>query len=602
MSAEITAARADGFLRHRALILVAAGGAVVEGGVLTIIAPTALPVASQVTALPPVAAYHDLRWLFADGQPWQVFAVVVAAVLLAHAVLDATLLRLAWPRGPAEPAPPRAGRAFWSCLALTAVCWAILSPAATLTFGVAVLPFSWPLIGALPIVLGVLLVLSHGGVAEGWWNRLPPLRMVGWVLSSFAVLSASAAFTAHLDASRVDGAALLTVVAVTGLFNARAWYGMAAMAARLPARSRSWRRLPWRRGARRPAAPARREAAPGVLARVLGAIPLSPLAGVLVLVLVIGVARLMFDGDITVGRHPPPPGITGAALGGGRGPGAADRVPASSAGRGKDDPASAVLVVEGWGTWCCDAANGLRALEPQMMVRQFSYLGLDSAGNPLRSSPDDDDVPLPELGDKIAAQVRYLHSVTHGSVDLVAESEGTLGVYAVLARHPDLPINSVVLLSPIIEPGQLRFPGTGQGNSPVPTQALNELNHLVGSMSPYGSTGASALLSSVSKFGAQYFSGATSSGLSRRLVVVPLADALTLPACSLPPGVMVVSGFHGGLLGNSAVLPVVARFLAGQPAAAAGPGQARMRTAAEVITNVATAWRMPDVSATCRGS
>jgi hypothetical protein len=134
----------------------------------------------------------------------------------------------------------------------------------------------------------------------------------------------------------------------------------------------------------------------------------------------------------------------------------------------------------------------------------------------------------------------------------------------------------------------------------VPTQALNELNHLVGSISPYGSTGASELLASVSKFGAQYFSRASSgSRQARRLTVVPLADALTLPACSLPRGTMVVSGFHGGLLGNPAVLPVVARFLAGDRAAPAGRGQERMRTAAEVIANVATAWRMPDVSVTC---
>jgi hypothetical protein len=583
MSAEIPAERADGFLRHRALILVAAGGAVVEGGIITLVAPAALPVAPQLTALPPVAAYHDLRWLFADGQSWQAFAVVVAAVLVARALLDATMLRLAWPRGPAEPAPPRPRRAFWSCLALTVVCWVLLAPAATLTFGVAVLPFSWPLIGALPIMLGVLLVLGHGGIAQGWWNRLPPARMTGWVLASFAVLSASAAFIAHLDATRLDAVGLLVVVAVTGLFNARAWYSMAGLAARLPARSRSWRPTE----------------APAVLARVLTAIPVAPLAGLLVLVLVIGVARLMFDGDITVGRHPPP-GAAGAALGTGRRTSPAAAIPRGAAGHGQD-PASAVLVVEGWGTWCCNAANGLRALEPPMMVRQFSYLGLDSAGNPLRSGPDDDDLPLPELGDKIAAQVRYLHAVTRGSVDLVAESEGTLGVYAVLARHPDLPISSVVLLSPIVEPGQLRFPGGGQGNSPVPTQALNALNHLVGSMSPYGRTGASELLTSVSQFGAKYFAGAASSGPARLLTVVPLADALTLPACSLPPGVMVVSGFHGGLLGNPAVLPVVARFLAGRPTATASPGQARMRTTAEVITNVATAWRMPDVSVTCPG-
>ena len=449
------------------------------------------------------------------------------------------------------------------------MCWLLLAPAATLTFGVAVLPFSWPLIGALPIMVGVLLVLSHGGVAEGWWRRLPPLRAVGWVLASFAAASASAAITANLDATRLDAGGLLAVAAVTGLFNARAWYAMAALAARLPARSRSWRRVFSRRVSSQPDAPPR-DAPPRVPARVLSAIPVAPLAGVLVLVLVVGVARLMFDGDITMGRHPPPP-TSGAALGAGRGTAPAGTVPGSATGHSKD-PAAAVLVVEGWGTWCCDAGSGLGALEPGMAVRQFSYLGLDSAGSPLRSSPDDDDLPLPELGDKIATQVQYLHSRAHGTVDLVAESEGSLGVYAALVRHPDLPIGSVVLLSPIIEPDRVGFPGSEQGHGAVPTEALTELNHLVGSMSPYGSTGAQQLLASVSQFGAQYFSGASNAQQAGRLTIVPLADALTLPPCSLPQGVMVVPGLHGGLLGDPAVLPVVARFLAGEPTATTGPG------------------------------
>ena len=116
MSAQVPALRADGFLRHRALILVAAGGAVAEGGILTVIAPAALPVAPQVTALPPIAAYHDLRWLFTDGQSALAFAALAVAAALAHAVLDAILLRLAWPRGPADPTHPgraaRSGRAW----------------------------------------------------------------------------------------------------------------------------------------------------------------------------------------------------------------------------------------------------------------------------------------------------------------------------------------------------------------------------------------------------------------------------------------------------------------------------------------------------------
>jgi hypothetical protein len=587
--------RADRFLRHRGLILVAAGGAVAEGGILALLAPGALAVAPQVTALPPVAAYHDLRWLFADGQSWLPFAAIALAVLLARAAVDAILLRLAWPRTagvpglPAVPGscdpeppeeavrrrplpPPRLSRAFWSCLGLTAVCWMLLSPAVTLAFGAAVLPFSWPLIGALPIVLGVLLALSHGGAFPGWWHRLPPMRAIGWLLSSLVAASAAACVISHLDTA---GAFLVGVAA--GLANARAWYGMAALAARLPHRPASW--LP---------------------SRVLHAVPLAPLAAVLTLALVVGAARLMFTGTIRVIHHPPV-AVALAAAGEGTAaqPSGSSEVPV----RASHAPAGAVLVVEGWGTWCCDAAAGLRAVlraaEPRALVRQFSYRGLDATGSPVRSGPPDDDLPLPELGDKIAAQVMYLNRVTGGPVSVVAESEGTLGVYAMLARHPTLPVGSIVLLSPIIDPGQLSFPGAGHGGSAVPPAALDELDHLVGTMSPYGSAGAGELLASVSRLGARYFTQASADRPIRWLGVIPLADALTLPVCGLPPGVLVVPALHGGLLGHPDVLRVVAQFIAGGAPVSASPGQARLRVAAEVITSAATAWRMPGTSAAC---
>jgi hypothetical protein len=232
-----------------------------------------------------------------------------------------------------------------------------------------------------------------------------------------------------------------------------------------------------------------------------------------------------------------------------------------------------------------------------MVVRQFSYQGLDRAGNPVRTN--DDDLPLPELGDRIAAQLRYLHQLTRGRVDIVAESEGTLGVYAMLARHPGLPVGSVALLSPIVEPGQVSFPRAG--GSAVPPAALAELNHLVGTISPYGGDGARELLASASQFGSVYFSGAAKgTPVSRWLAVVPLADALTLPACPLPGNVVVVPAFHGGLLGDSGVLPMIVHFIAGQDVAGEpDAGQSRLRASAEVIAGSAVAWRIPDISAAC---
>jgi hypothetical protein len=552
---------AGGFLRHRGLILAAAGGAAAEAGLLTLIAPAARPVAPQATAIPVLAAYHDLRWLFTDSGSWFGFAGIMLTVLLFRAAVDTALLRLAWPR---ELPPPGLGRAFWSCMALTAVAWLLLSPAVTLAFGVAVLPFSWPFLAALPIMLGIAAALSHGGVIVAWWRRLPPLRSVLWLLGSFLVLSAGAAVIAHLGT-----AAALGVAAITGIVNARAWYGLAGAAARL-----------------HPRTPA------SVPAKVLFGLPFAPIAAIMTLALVVGVARLMFTGTIQLPISAASPVAAANALGGGPAHAAATATPATATAAA----GAAVLVVSGFGSSCCDAANGLRAKMPGSDVRQFSYVGLDSRGFPLRHGPSADDLPLPELGDRLAAQLEVLHNQTHRPVDVVAESEGTLGVYAMLSRHPGLPVGSVVVLSPIIDPGRLSYP-SGRGAASVSEEALNELNYLAGEISPYGPSGAQHLLSSVSEFGAQYFDVvSTESGKSLRwLAVVPLADALTLPVCTLPTDVIVVPAFHGGLLGDGSVLPMVAGFLQGQQVS----GTPDMREAAEAITGAAAAWRMPDTRSVC---
>jgi hypothetical protein len=565
---------AEGFLRHKGLILTAAGGAVVEGGLLTLFAPNARSVAPQVTALPSLAAYHDLRWLFADTQSWLWFSGLVAAVLVVRAALDVTLLRLAWPRG--LPAP-RVSRAFVSCAALTLLAWMLLSPAATLAFGVAVLPFSWPFLAAFPIMLGIVAALSHGGLITSWWQRLPSPRAVLWLLGSFAAATVAAAVMTRLPTGEA-----LAVAAVTGLVNARAWYGLAVLTARLQPRPHE-----------------------SVPAKMLFSLPFAPIAAVMVVALVVGVARLLFTGTIQLPISPEPSAAPAAALAG-AGAGAGSAVGPQAA----MSPAavvaateSAVLVVGGWGSSCCDAANGLRATLPGTAVWQFSYVGLNAKGRSIPSGADADDLPLPVLGDRIAAQVLNLHAASGRPVAVVAESEGTLGVYAMLARHPGLPVSSVVLLSPIVSPGQLTYP-PGQDGASASEAALDELNHLVGGMSPYGPSGAQNLLSSVSEFGARYFSdvvtaagGGTDGKSMRWFAVVPLADAVTLPECQLPSGVIVVPAFHGGLLGDPTVLPMVSAFLSGRNVTDPDGGQ--LREAAELISGASAAWRMPDTTSAC---
>ena len=564
---------AEGFLRHRGLILTAAGGAVVEGGLLTLLAPNARSVAPQVTALPSLAAYHDLRWIFTDTQSWLWFGGLVVLILAARAALDMTMLRLAWPRG--LPAPP-ASRVLVSCAALTMLAWVLLSPAATLAFGVALLPFSWPFLAAFPIMLGIVAALSHGGLVTAWWRRMPPAGAVLWLLGSFA-----AATVAGAVITRLPVGAALAVAAVTGLVNARAWYGLAVLAARLQPRPHE-----------------------SLAAKLLFSLPFAPIAAVMVVALVVGTARLLFTGTIQLPISPAS-NAAAALVDAGQGTGSASGTRQDAAPSAVVPAAgSAVLVVGGWGSSCCDAANDLRAMLPGTNVWQFSYAGLNARGRPVPQGASADDLPLPVLGDKIAAQVRVLHAASGRPVEVVAESEGTLGVYAMLARDPALPVSSVVLLSPIVSPGQLSYP-PGQAGGSAPEDALDELNELVGGMSPYGPSGAQRLINSVSAVGARYFDdmvaalGAGTDGKPVRwLAVVPLADAVTLPpGCALPSGVVVVPAFHGGLLGDPTVLLMVSSFLSGHAVTADDNG--RLRQAAELITGASAAWRMPDTSAAC---
>jgi len=142
--------------------------------VLTFLAPGARPLAPQVTALPPLAAYHDLRWLFAFDQSWLGFTGVLVLLLVRSAV-DAVLVLLAWPRGKDPGVPtlprPRFFASIVSCAVLTVLVWLVMSPVVTLMFGVALVPFSWPYLAAVPIMLGTALALSQGWVGQAWWRR-----------------------------------------------------------------------------------------------------------------------------------------------------------------------------------------------------------------------------------------------------------------------------------------------------------------------------------------------------------------------------------------------------------------------------------------------
>jgi hypothetical protein len=559
-----------------------------EAFLLIVVAPAARALAPQVSALPPLAIFHDLRWLYSTQRSWLWFGLLLAGLLIVRAALNTALVRLAWP---AYLTPPPLA-ALRGALVVTTLACLLISPLVSLTFGVAILPFSWPFLALLPAMLLIALPLSHAALAGTWWRTLPPASAVWWLLTEFAVLSAAAALSTALpppDAVPIAGLA--------GLVNARAWYGLTAAIARVAGQADAEQEDP-ALARTAPAVTALAQPAPaeitlvrpglvaeepaGIALPAVYRVPAGPMALAAVIAVLIALIRVafFFSGPAATGR----PQATVAWETGTQGP-------AHVGGAAADAGGHPVLEIAGFGSWCCGQDRALAKALPGTLVRQFSYRGTDHRGQPLPYGAKASNLPLPELGDRIAAQLWRLHERTGKPVDIVAESEGSLGLDAMLAQHPGAPVGSVVLLSPIVAPGQYGYKSTG--SSLVTRDELHALIWFVGGLSPFGTSGAQTLISSVNSVGARFASAAAQHAPVRMLDVIPLADAVTLPACPLPRNVVVIPAFHGELLGDPVALRAVRRFLTDRSVTGV-PG---LRTTAEIMAAAATAWRMPESAA-----
>ncbi len=149
---------------------------------------------------------------------------------------------------------------------------------------------------------------------------------------------------------------------------------------------------------------------------------------------------------------------------------------------------------------------------------------------------------------------------------IVAESEGTLVVTAYLVDHPEAPVDRLMLLSPIVDPGRATYPDPGEeGFGVVAGYELRVVTGLIDAMAPFVISADGPLTDSVRREASDLRGEAVCDRPAiEEVVVLPLADAVTAPA-GQDPAVeeIVVPGFHGGLRGRPDIQEMIRRWVLG---------------------------------------
>jgi hypothetical protein len=524
---------------HPGLIALAVALPVLEALILGVIgASGAQALAPQASAPAPFGVFHDLRWLLVFHPSWHAFALELAALIAVRSTITALLLRAAWPIGKDAPGPLRLAT---GSVVFTMVSALVLLPFAALLLGMAIVSLSWLFFIAVPSVLGVAALLHHGAVVPTWWRERPPGRTVAWVLLSFLVLTMASAVVVLTPATL-----RLPAVGAAGLFNAWAWHSIVHS-------------LSCGRPVRRfmPVAP-------------LG---VAALVGVIVLGVSVGFSASSRGTQQAQAAH-----VTSAA-GAGAGTGSAVN---ATAGR-------PVLLVSGFGSRYSGQDDGIGAWADE---RRFSYRGVDGEGRPLPYQDADTYQDVSRSVALMARQVEAFRADVEQPVTIVAESEGALIAKAYLMSHPEAPVDALVLLSPLVEPGGAYYPPAGDdGWGVAGGLGLRWITAVVRSLSPLDVTTDDGLFRSLADDAPAFreMLACPVDGVDQ-LAVFPLADAVAgaEPHLDGVPSA-VVPAFHGGLVDNPAVQRTIGAVLQG----GVSPDDGWWEATDTVIRAGAAAWRVP---------
>jgi hypothetical protein len=521
------------------LIVLAVALPLIEALILGVIGASGTQaLAPQASAPAPFGVFHDLRWLLVFHPSWHAFALELAALIVVRSAITALLLRAAWPIGKTAPGPLRLAA---GSVAFTLVSALVLLPFAALLLGMAIVSLSWLFFIAVPSVLGVAALLHHGAVVPTWWRERPPGRTVAWVLLSFVVLTMASAVVVLVPAPL-----RLPAVGAAGLFNAWAWHSIVhALSCGRPAR------------------------------RFMPVAPLGVAALVGVIVLGVSVGFSVTSRSTQLARAGHVTTAAGAAAGTGS---------AATATAGRP-----VLLVSGFGSRYDGQDDGIGAWADE---RRFSYRGVDGDGAPLPYEDADTFQDVSRSVALMAQQVEALRADVQQPVTIVAESEGALIAKAYLMSHPDAPVDTLVLLSPLVEPGGAYYPPAGDdGWGVAGGMGLRWITAVVRSLSPLDVTTDDGLFRSIADEAPAMREMLTCPvrGVDQ-LAVFPLADAVAgaEPRLHGVPSA-VVPAFHGGLADNPAVQRTIRAVLQGS----VSPDYGWWEATDTVIRAGAAAWRVP---------
>lgn len=429
------------------------------------------------------------------------------------------------------PAPP-----IWKLLPrgvfATALGAVLLAPSVVLLFGLAAAPVSWLFFAAVPSALLVAFIAHPIGVTSEWWRRLITIRAVGWVALCFVVLSVTTGTMA------VAPPALWPFIsALCGLFNAWSWKGLVRVVVdRRPAR------------------------------HLIPAVPLATVA----LVAVVVVGTVVGFGHVRTAR--------------------ADASPLFKDPAGSGQP---VLVVSGYGsTW---DGNSRHPVPGNFVEVPFSYRGLDAAGAPLPYTAMDTVKALPVLDRMLLTQVTSLYTRTGRPVDVVAESEGALVAKTALLTQVASPVATLVMASPIEDPGRVFYPTRGdKGWGVAMDEAMRLLSDAFQGVAPVDLSPDNRFLASLDGE-APVLEKAMSCPINgtRQFALLPLADATVVPVAEkLAFPSVVLPAFHGGLIESPSGEKVLSRVLLNQPVS----DDRLLQLTDDAISYASAAWQVPSLA------